>query len=899
MGHIQIKGEELWETITNLMAVPVVISRAVDGVVLFHNESLAITFGLPNHKFIGIRISNFYFNTQEYELLLVNLYQEGMLESSKAQQRFDREVCLKKLDGTPFWVRALMYSVKFNGEVAILSIFLSSSESKLTQKSLLKEALTFEYLYDAVILTDIQGNIIDWNSAATRMFGYSKTDVLGKTPAILHKEEIASVLTQQIIEGMKANGKWIGQINFIRKNGSEGVCETTVVPILDKYHKVVGSIGINRDITEQKQAQELERQQVEEALQESEERYQRLLRNSPEAIVVNYMEKIIYTNLAGAKLLGVNSPEEIIGQSFWKFIPLEYIEVGKQPLQQVQKEGIQIYLQEEKLIRLDGKMIDVEIVGIPYTYDGKAATQIIIRDITETKQIQAKLIYNKLHDPLTGLPNRTLFFKRLRLALNRSREHPSYQFAVLFLDLDRFKVINDSLGHGIGDKLLVAISKRLQNCIKTSDTLARLGGDEFTILLEYPTNISYITRVALKINQELGKPIYLEGNEVFTTASIGIVTSLGNLTKDVDENYFPICPTYNNPEDLLRDTEIAMYRAKALGRARHEVFDLRMHRQAISLLNLENDLRRAVEIIKQNPANSQFILNYQPIICLSTGEITGFESLLRWYHPTQGLISPGKFIPLAEETGLIVPLGIWILRAACHQLTIWQQEFNYQYTDYKDKLATNNTQERTPISNSLPDKQNGNGKFPYPYSVYNSSFQVPSDNFTMNVNLSSKHLSQPNLLEEINKILQEINYQPNSLKLEITETIIVENVSLATKILNKLKNKNIKLSIDDFGTGYSSLSYLHQLPINSIKIDRSFVSGLDSDTSGKMLKILSAIIGLAHNLDLEVIAEGIETETQVQQLKKLKCNKGQGYLFSEPLASQQATELLRNFKYKV
>ena len=216
-------------------------------------------------------------------------------------------------------------------------------------------------------LTDIEGNIIDWNSAATRMFGYSKTDVLGKTPAILHKQEIASVLTQQIIEGMKANGKWIGQINFIRKDGSEGVCETTVVPILDKYHKVVGSIGINRDITEQKQAQELERQQAEEALQESEERYQGLLRNSPEAIVVNYMEKIIYTNLAGAKLLGVNSPEEIIGQSFWKFIPLEYMEVGKQRLQQVQKEGRQIYLQEEKLIRLDGKMIDVEIVGIPYT----------------------------------------------------------------------------------------------------------------------------------------------------------------------------------------------------------------------------------------------------------------------------------------------------------------------------------------------------------------------------------------------------------------------------------------------------------------------------------------------------------------------------------------------------
>ena len=738
-----------------------------------------------------------------------------------------------------------------------------------TEKLLQKEALIFEYLYDGVIITDIQGNIFAWNSAASRIFGYSQIEILGKTPAILHKPEIASKLTQQIIEKIKTYGRWTGEINFIRKDGSEGVSDTTVVPIINQSHQMVGTIGINRDISEQKRVQNLERHRIEKVLQESEYRYQGLIDNSPEAIAVNCMEKLIYINSAGIRLLGANSREEIIGQSLSKFIYFDYIARGKQQLQRVHQQGKKIHLQQEKLIKLDGEVIDVEIVEIPYTYNGKTATQIIIRDVSECKQMQAKLVYDKLHDTLTGLPNRILFLERLKLALSRTQEHPNYQFAVLFLDLDRFKIINDSLGYTIGDQLLVTISKILRNCIKTSDTLARLGGDEFIILLEYPPDINYIAKIATKINQELTKPVYLKEHEIFITASIGIVISHRNLTMYADDNDPSFSPIYNNSEELLRDAEIAMYRAKASGKGRYEVFNLKIHNQAISLFSMEIDLRRAVEMIKQNPLNSQFILNYQPIVCLSTGNIVGFEVLTRWQHPTQGLILPGKFIPLAEETGLIVPLEIWILRTAYHQLTIWQQEFNGKYTECNYKF------------------------------VHNPSFQSPTDNFTISINCSSKHFSQPNLLEEINNILLETNYQPNSLQLEITETVIIENVSLATQMLNKLKNQKIKLSIDDFGTGYSSLSYLQQLPINSVKIDRSFVSKLDSDTSGKTLKIVNAIITLAYNLGLEIIAEGIETKTQMQQLKQLKCNKGQGYLFSKPLESHYATELLRNWKYLV
>ncbi|MCL2923978.1 MAG: EAL domain-containing protein [Trichodesmium sp. MAG_R04] len=729
-----------------------------------------------------------------------------------------------------------------------------------TEKLLQKEALIFEYLYDGVIITDIQGNIFAWNSGASRIFGYSQIDILGKTPAILHKPEIASKLTKQIIQKIKTHGRWTGEINFIRKDGSEGVSETTVTPIKNEYHQMVGTIGINRDITEQKRVQSLERYRMEKALQESEDRYQRLIDSSPEAIAVNYMEKLIYINCAAIRLFGANSQEEIIGHSLSQFIDFNYTARGKKQLQRVQ--------QQEKLIKLNGEVIDVEIVKIPSNYNGKTATQIIIRDVTECKKIEAKLIYEKFHDMLTGLPNRILFLDRLKLALSRTQEHPNYQFALLFLDLDRFKVINDSLGYTIGDQLLVAISKILRNCIRASDILARLGGDEFIILLEYPTDIDYITTVATRINRELAKPIYLKEHEIFITASIGIVVSHRNFTMHAHENDSSFSPIYNNSEELLRDAEIAMYRAKALGKGRYEVFNLTIHNQAISLLSMEIDLRRAVEMIKENPLNSQFILNYQPIVCLSTGNIVGFEVLTRWQHPIQGLILPGKFIPLAEETGLIVPLEIWILQTAYYQLTIWQQELKGKYTECNDKFL---------------------------YSSPN--FRCPTDNFIMSINCSSQHFSQSNLLEEVNNILPQTNYQPNSLQLEITENIIIENISLATKILKKLKNKKIRLSIDDFGTGYSSLSYLQQLPINSVKIDRSFVSKLDSDTSGKTLKIVNTIITLAYNLGLEIIAEGIETKTQMQQLKRLKCNKGQGYLFSKPLESNDATKLLRNFKY--
>ena len=513
----------------------------------------------------------------------------------------------------------------------------------------------------------------------------------------------------------------------------------------------------------------------------------------------------------------------------------------------------------KKLIKLNEQAIDSSM-QIYYNDNNEVAKQVIVKKLKKHRQKQATLLYKAFHDGLTGLPNRSLFFNELKLVLHQSRKDLSYKYGVLFLDLDRFKVINDSLGHVIGDQVLVIISRRLQNYVKASDTVARLGGDEFTILLRSLPDADYATKVAMKINQELAQPIYIEGHEIFTTVSIGIVTNCKQFSDQLGENSFPICPIYNHPEDVLRAADIAMYRAKDLGKARYEVFDLTMHREVVSLLELENDLRRAVEMIKQNPVNSQFFLSYQPIICLTTNKITGFECLVRWAHPTKGLIQPGKLIPLAEETGLIIPLGMWILRTACHQLAVWQKRLTGRH-----------------VCSGLA------------YSDCN----FIAHNFTMSVNISSKNISQPNFLEQVNEILAATSCQPHCLNLEITESLIMKNVGLATAVFEKLKNQNIRLSIDDFGTGYSSLSYLHQFPINTIKIDRSFVSQLDSDTSGQTLKIVSAVIALANNLDLEIIAEGIETKAQMNQLKQLKCPKGQGYFFSKPLTTSSVNELLQ------
>jgi diguanylate cyclase (GGDEF)-like protein/PAS domain S-box-containing protein len=430
-------------------------------------------------------------------------------------------------------------------------------------------------------------------------------------------------------------------------------------------------------------------------------------------------------------------------------------------------------------------------------------------DITHLKQVETQQTQDSVFDPLTGLPNRVALMERLRHAGEMASLNPDYLVSILFIDLDRFKMINDSLGHAIGDQLLCEISDCLSACVRPNDTVSRLGGDEFVILLEDIKTQDNATMIAQRILQALTNPFNLGEREIFMSASIGITFSLDG---------------FHRPEDLLRDADLAMYRAKVQGRGRYAIFHPKMYSSAVALLEMETDLRRAVD-------RQELELYYQPIVSLRSNRLVGFEALIRWHHPQQGLISPAQFVPIAEETGLIGPMGRWILRQACTQLRQWQIQF--------------------------PD---------WPP-------------LTVNVNLSSKQFS-PHLSQQVEQILAETGLEAQYLKLEITESVLMSHAESAIATLTQLKQLGIQLAIDDFGTGYSSLSYLHRLPIDTLKVDRSFIQRVDSD--GEQLAIVRTIITLAWNLGMEVVAEGVETRKQLAQLQSLRCEYAQGYLFSKP-----------------
>jgi len=443
-----------------------------------------------------------------------------------------------------------------------------------------------------------------------------------------------------------------------------------------------------------------------------------------------------------------------------------------------------------------------------------------LTDITVRKRAEERLLHDAFHDALTGLPNRTLFLDRLGLSLDQSRRHKGITFAVLFLDLDRFKNLNDSLGHSAGDSLLVDFSVRMKACVRPGDTVARLGGDEFGVLLCDVSAPGDATRVAERIQELLEKPFEIGPHEVVITASIGI--ALGSTA-------------YDCPEDLLRDTDTAMYRAKNAGRACFQVFDQAMHSSVAALLKLEMDLRRAVE-------RSSFVMHYQPIIALEAGRIVGFEGLVRWVDPERGIVPPMRFISVAEETGLIVPIGWWTLREACRQVRQWQD------------------------------------RWPFDPPLYAS------------VNVSGKIFGQPDIVERVWNVLEETGLPATSLRLEITEGILMDHGEAALKVLAELRAIGVQFSVDDFGTGYSSLSYLQRFSYDTLKIDRSFIAGMQDKPD--VNAIVQTIVGLGNRLGIGVVAEGVETVGQFERLKAMHCPSAQGFWFSEPVDPIRAERLM-------
>ena len=451
-----------------------------------------------------------------------------------------------------------------------------------------------------------------------------------------------------------------------------------------------------------------------------------------------------------------------------------------------------------------------------------AVTEIELqRRTVEAERIERQLRHDALHDGLTGLPNRACFVERLRHAGERARRDIANSFAVLFVDLDHFKVVNDSFGHLAGDELLVEVARRLAGCLRSVDTLARLGGDEFALLLEEVQEPSDAARVAERLQAALSNPMTIRESEVFTSASIGIA-----LSTRLDDA----------PQHLLRSADLAMYRAKEHGRGRFELFDPAMHTAAMERLRIEMDLRRAVE-------RDQLVLYYQPVVSLTTGGVVAVEALIRWKHPERGLIPPLDFIPIAERTGLIAEIGRWVLARACEQLKAWEREFGYDA----------------------------------PQSVW--------------INVSPKQFAQHDLADQVSRLFDSLSFEPRRIKFEITESIMLENIELAMRTLGELRRLGVQVFMDDFGTGYSSLTYLGRLPLDGIKVDRSFVSQMGSDA--RQAQLVSTIISLIRNLGLEPIAEGVETDQQAKLLREMGCAFAQGFVFCRPVPAREIDTLLR------
>jgi diguanylate cyclase (GGDEF)-like protein/PAS domain S-box-containing protein len=626
-----------------------------------------------------------------------------------------------------------------------------------------------------------------------------------------------NVDTSQHLEGAFASDRHaVAEFPARRKSGGPFWVEWRLSPVRNGDGPIEYWIAIQHDITRRKEE--------ERALREREERYALANRGSNDGLWDwDLRTNSIYVSERWKNMLGYTGSEIGDDPQAW------LVRVHPADLRMLTAaidahlEGASDHFEiEHRVLCKDGSYRWMLTRGITVRgLDGKpcriAGSQ---TDVTDRKRVEQQLTHDAFHDGMTGLPNRALFLDRVGQLIALTRRRPGLRFAVLYLDLDRFKTINDSLGHGAGDRLLLAITQRLKRWLGPADTLSRLGGDEFGILIEDIGGEPEAIAFAERLMGSFAAPVIVDGQEVFSSAAIGIAVN---------------GPDYDRPDALLRDADLAMHRAKSLGGGQIQVFSKPMHDRAVTLMLLENDLRRAVE-------REEVVPFYQPIVDLRTGRIAGFEALARWRHPRRGLVGPGDFIPLAEETGLIVPIGTQVLRAACLQMAAWRRRF--------------------PSTRRL----------------------------TISVNVSARQFADPGLIKCITEILEEAGVDNRQLKLEITESVIMANPEPAGAILNQLKEREIRLSIDDFGTGYSSLSYLHKFPIDTLKIDQMFISAIGTDRHDTAL---AGIIGeLAHALRMDVVAEGIEHAYQLDLLRALEYEYGQGFLFSAPVPAEDIERLL-------
>ncbi len=727
------------------------------------------------------------------------------------------EYRLRHRDGHYVWVRDQATLILDETEKPLhwQGFLLDISEQKKAEEELIelgqKHRLLVDNANDFIIAYGLDGKLTFVNQLFLQRFAYSEDEALQLSVFdIIHPEDVERIrgYFDARLRGEEVPGSY--QLRTIARDGTVVYIEANTSPIFNGNGETIGIQAIVRDVSERHRAEQL--------LAESEQRYRSLFHHNPDAVFsLDPRGRCLGANNACEDITGY-SVDEILSRPWAGSIVHDDLRVALRNFARSVRGESQTF--EISIIRKSGQRARLSVTTLPIMV-GQQIVGIygIAKDETNRRALEEQLAHQAFHDSLTHLPNRMLFLDRLQHALIRTeRSHST--LAVLFLDLDNFKVINDSLGHEVGDQLLIHVANRLRATMRSGDTAARLGGDEFILLLEDMQSVAEAELVAQRVHDILKEPFIVHEREIFVTPSIGIA-----LSSSPDDR----------PDDLLRNADVAMYRAKRNGRACYEIFDPSMHALALQRLELERDLRQAIE-------REEFFTRYQPKLDLATGRIVEMEALIRWEHPDRGVILPGDFIPLAEETGLVVPIGRWVLLQACLQMRDWCTRF---------------------------------------------PLDAPE---AVSVNLSAVQLRMPKLAQDIEAVLAETGLEPSQLCLEITESVVMDNADQAMETLARLKETGVRLAIDDFGTGYSSLSYLKRFPVDTLKIDRSFVYELDGADENAV--IVGVTIRLAHALGMRVVAEGVETQDQLDHLRELGCDLAQGYHIARPLAAELITELI-------